>query len=237
MGMKWTGAILGFLFGGGFLGALIGYGIGSLIDSGVKKEYENNGKRQGDFVMSLLVLFAHVMKSDGVVKRGELEVVKKWLRDTLGEADDQNRLLILRELLKQNIDINRACREINHNIAYASRLELLHLLFGIALADGEISNSEKNSMAQIANLLLISNNDYRTIENMYFKNTDSAYTILQVTRESDNEEIRRSYRKLCIKYHPDKVAHLGEKAQKDAEKKFKQINEAYETIKKERNFN
>lgn len=235
--MKWFGAILGFLFGGGIFGALIGYGVGSLLDSAVKKEYKTDGKKQGDFVMSLLMLFAQVMKIDGRVTKNELNLVKQWLVNNLGEKEAQNRLLILRDILQKDIDINQVCKQINTSIAYASRLELLHMLFGIALADQELSVVEKNYINKIATLLLITPQDYKTIEAMYFKNTDSAYTILQVDRNASNEEIKKSYRRLCIKYHPDKVASLGEKAQKDAERKFKQINEAYETIKKERNFN
>ncbi|MDO5760562.1 MAG: TerB family tellurite resistance protein [Bacteroidota bacterium] len=235
--MKWLGAILGFLFGGGFLGAMIGYGLGSLLNSLVKKEYKADGKKQGDFVMALLMLFAQVMKADGRVTKNELNLVKQWLINNLGEKEAQNRLLILRDLLQKDIDLLQVCKQINSSVAYASRLELLHMLFGIALADQEISPIEKALIIRIANLLLISQQDYKTIEAMYFKSTDWAYTMLQVDKNASNEEIKKSYRKLCIKYHPDKVASLGEKAQKDAENKFKQINQAYETIKKERNFN
>ncbi|MBR1770301.1 MAG: TerB family tellurite resistance protein [Bacteroidales bacterium] len=235
--MKWIASIIGYIVGGGLLGGVIGYGIGSLIDSLVKKEYETDGRKQGDFVMSILVLFSAVMKSDGRVLKSELNYVKKWLVTNLGEEDAQNRLLILRELLKKDIDLHQACERINSAIAYSSRLEILHMLFGIALADGDFSEAEKDCIKRIANYLLLAPEDYKTIEAMYFKDTSSAYTILQVDRNASDEEIKKSYRRLCIKYHPDKVAHLGESAQKDAEKKFKQINEAYETIKKERNFN
>lgn len=235
--MKWAGAILGFFIGGGLFGAILGYGLGSLFDSLVRKEYKTSGRKQGDFVISLLILFSAVMKADGRVMKTELDFIKRWLISNLGENEAQNRLLILRELLKKDIDLKDACQQIKTSIPYTSRLELLHMLYGIALADNDFSNLEQECIKQIANYLLITPEDYKTIHAMYFKDSSSAYTILQVDKNASIEEIKKSYRKLCIKYHPDKVASLGEKAQKDAEKKFKEINQAYETIKKERNFN
>ena len=60
------------------------------------------------------------------------------------------------------------------------------------------------------------------------------YDILGVTRSSSAEEIKKAYRKLAIKYHPDKVASLGEEFQKGAKEKFQKVQEAYENIKKNR---
>jgi DnaJ like chaperone protein len=48
---------------------------------------------------------------------------------------------------------------------------------------------------------------------------------------------QESIRKLAVEYHPDKVSYLGEEIRKDADEKFRKINEAYEKIKKERDLN
>ncbi len=45
------------------------------------------------------------------------------------------------------------------------------------------------------------------------------------------EEIKAAYREMMSKYHPDKVAHLGEEFQEIAKAKTKAINQAYETLK------
>ena len=66
------------------------------------------------------------------------------------------------------------------------------------------------------------------------KNVDSSYTILETDRSASDEELKKAYRRMAIKYHPDKVHHLGPEYSKDAQEKFKKINEAYERIKKER---
>ena len=56
------------------------------------------------------------------------------------------------------------------------------------------------------------------------------YHVLGVDRGASQDEIRRAYRKLVVKYHPDKVNHLGDEFRVLAEKKFKQIQEAYQEL-------
>lgn len=231
---KWLGGILGFTFGGGIFGGIIGYAIGSLLEKKVKTEYRG-GEQQGDFMMGLLILTAAVMKADGKVMKSELNFVKDFLAKNFGTENLQNRIDILRQLLDKNIDVYQTCEKIRISFPYATKLQLLHYLFGIAVADNDCTKAEKDLIERIANLIGLSQADYKSIEAMYFQVTDSAYVILQVERNATDEEIKRAYKRMCIKYHPDKVAHLGEEAQKAANEKFQEINNAYEQIKKERN--
>lgn len=231
---KWLGGILGFTFGGGIFGGIIGYAIGSLLEKKVKTEYRG-GEQQGDFIMGLLILTAAVMKADGKVMKSELNFVKDFLAKNFGANNLQNRLDILRQLLDKNIDVYQTCEKIRTSFPYATKLQLLHYLFGIAVADNDCTKAEKDLIERIANLIGLSQADYKSIEAMYFQVTDSAYVILQVERNATDEEVKKAYKRMCIKYHPDKVAHLGEEAQKAANEKFQEINNAYEQIKKERN--
>jgi DnaJ-domain-containing protein 1 len=57
------------------------------------------------------------------------------------------------------------------------------------------------------------------------------YTILGVARNATPEEIKTAYKQLANKYHPDKLQHLGEEFRKLAEKRFKEIQEAYQKLK------
>ena len=231
---KWLGGILGFTFGGGIFGGIIGYAIGSLLEKKVKTEYRG-GEQQGDFIMGLLILTAAVMKADGKVMKSELNFVKEYFTKNFGNDNLQNRLDILRQLLDKNIDVYQTCEKIRISFPYATKLQLLHYLFGIAVADNDCTKAEKDLIERIANLIGLSQADYKSIEAMYFQVTDSAYVILQIERNATDEEVKRAYKRMCIKYHPDKVAHLGEEAQKAANEKFQEINNAYEQIKKERN--
>lgn len=231
--IKWVASIFGFIMGGGIFGGIIGYGVGSLLEKLVKKEY-NQGEERGDFTMALLILSAAIMKADGKIMKSELSFVKSFLIKNFGEDSARNKLDILRQLLDKEIDLYQACEKIRLSITYSSKLQLVHYLFGIACADGLCSEVEKNLISRIANLIGLSIADYKTIEAMYFEQTDSAYIILQISKEASDEEVKKAYKRMCIKYHPDKVASLGEQAQQAAKEKFQEITNAYEKIKKER---
>jgi DnaJ like chaperone protein len=230
--IKWITTILG-LFSGGFWGSIIGYTAGSFIEKLIKKEY-SHGEERGDFTMALLVLSAAVMKADGKIMKSELSFVKDFLIKNFGQESARNKLDILRQLLDKDIDLYQSCEKVRLNIPYSSKLQLIHYLFGIACADGLCSGVEKDLISRIANLIGLSIADYKTIEAMYFEQTDSAYIILQISKEASDEEVKKAYKRMCIKYHPDKVASLGEQAQQAAKEKFQEINNAYEKIKKER---
>ena len=222
--IKWITGLLGFLFGGGFIGGFIGYAAGSLLEGLVKKEYKTGTTRQGDFSISLLILAAQVMKTDGKVMRSELEFVKNFFVRNFGVEHTNNRLAILKELLEKDIDIQEACTQIRTSLNYPNRLQLLHYLFGLANSVKACSQKERDMIYYISQLLWLNEADYKTIEAMYFKTADSAYTILQVERNATDEDIKRSYRKLAKKYHPDRLSSLGEEAQKAAKEKFQEIN-------------
>ncbi len=242
MGMfgKWLGGGLGFVMGGP-IGGLLGFLVGSVIDSATGKstEYSSPSGRtaQGDFGVSLLVLVAAVMKADGTVVKSELEYVKQFFVRQFGRESAREATLLLKDILKQDIKVKDICVQISRNMDYSSRLQLLHLLFNVSLADGKINKSEIDLVEKMAVALGISNIDFVSIRNMFIPETDSSYKILEIEPAASNEEVKKAYRMMAMKYHPDKVGHLGDDFRKTADEKFKKVNEAYDRIKKERNMN
>lgn len=231
---KWIGGGLGWAFGGP-VGALFGFFVGSFFDNTTVTTTTSIGQSQrGDFVASLLVLTAAMMKADGKVMRSELDYVKRFLLNQFGEHASSQYLQHLKQLLDQSIPVNEVCHQIRDAMPHSDRLQLLHYLWGIALADGHLDASELRLLEQIAAQMRISQADYNSIKAMYVKDTESAYKILEIEKSASDEEVKKAYRKMAVKYHPDKVTHLGEEIKKSAEEKFKKLNEAYESIKKER---
>jgi DnaJ like chaperone protein len=203
----------------------------------VQQTYTTSTRRStpGDFGMSLLVLIAALMKADGKVMKSELDYVKRFFIQQFGEASAKEALIMLRDILKQNIPVRDVCVQISQNMDYSSRLQLLHLLFNIAIADGIVNAAELDAIEKMAGYLGIASSDYMSIRNMFVPETDSAYKILEIDPSATDDEVKKAYRRMAMKYHPDKVAHLGEEFRKSADEKFKKVNEAYEKIKKERN--
>jgi DnaJ like chaperone protein len=237
---KWVGAGLG-AFAGGPVGAIIGFVIGSAFDKGTSGGFSDRqaltGKRPttGGYAMSLLVLVAAVMKSDGKTMKSELNYVRDFFIRNFGIESANEAMKMLRDLLQQNIPVTDVCNQIRHNMDHSSRLQLMHFLFGIAQADGQVHEAELKLIAHIGVHLGISQADYESIKSMFIKNIDSAYKILEISPEATNEEIKKAYRKMALKYHPDKVSYLGDEFQTAAKEKFQKVQEAYNDIKKQRN--
>lgn len=57
-----------------------------------------------------------------------------------------------------------------------------------------------------------------------------AYSVLGVGRDASSKEIKEAYRRLANQYHPDKVLHLGEEFRELAERRFKEIQTAYQEL-------
>jgi len=239
---KWIGGGLGWAVGGP-IGALIGYAVGSLLDSSSIQvsgnTLNNNRTTEGDFKMSLLVLMACIMKADGRIMKAELDVAKKFLVANFGEQGALEALQILKTILDQPIDETQVAMQVNQYMNYSSKLELLHLLFDIAYADGEIHPSELAAIQRIAGIFLIDRLDFESLKAPYMKQVDRdwAYKSLEIEPTATDEEIKKAYRRMAKKYHPDLVNDLGEEVKKSATEKFRSINEAYEGLKKQRGMN
>jgi DnaJ like chaperone protein len=237
---KWLGGGLGFVMGGP-IGGLLGFLVGSMIDGTTvtTSSYSPGTARtsQGDFGMSLLVLVAAVMKSDGKVVKSELDYVKQFFVRQFGEEPARQALLTLKDILKQDIPVREVCLQIKDNMDYSSRLQLLHILFNVSLSDTAIHPLEIQVIEKISSYLGVRSGDFLSIKNMFIPETDSSYKILEIERSATDDEVKKAYRKMAVKYHPDKVSHLGEDIRKSADEKFARVNEAYNKIKKERNMN
>ncbi|MGC1471570.1 MAG: TerB family tellurite resistance protein [Psychroserpens sp.] len=256
---KWIGGALGWSFGGP-IGAIIGLALGSLIDGategggfllgdGKPKQRGRYGQytsrnttqaqpqtQSGDFEVSLLILASVVIKADGKQQQSELDYVRQQFVSMYGKERANHAFRLFKNISKQDIPTRKVCLQIRTMMDHSSRLQLLHFLFGIAKADGMVTADEVSQIYMIAGYLGISSRDYGSIKAMFYDSSDNAYKILEITKEATTEDIKKAYRTMAKKYHPDKVIHLGEAHQKGAEEKFRQVQNAYEQIQKERGF-
>lgn len=235
--VKWIGGGLGWVVGGP-IGALIGFALGSLLETDVEVVQKRQPTTEGDFKMSLLVLIACVMRADGHPKKSQLEVVKRFLVRNFGEAGALEALGILKKLLNAPINDVEMARQINQNMNYSGKLELIHLLFQIAYADGEIVHSELTVIQRIATVFRIPPAEFESLKAPFIRTKDVnwAYKALEIEPNATVDDVKKAYRRMAMKYHPDKVNNLGEDVKKTATEKFRAVNEAYEEIKRQRGF-
>ena len=187
--------------------------------------------RHGDFVISVLVLLAKVMKADGKLLKSELDYVKNFLIQQFGVLQAKELMMVFKDILDQEYPLRDVCRQIQRSMDHPSRLELIHILYGLSAADGDVHEKEVQVIQAIANYLNINKNDYESIKATFAKDKDAPYRILEIDASANEEEVKKAFRKMANKYHPDKVSHLGKEMQEIAEEKFKAVNDAYQQIK------
>ena len=192
----------------------------------------NQGQRNS-FLMSLLVLSASVIKADGKTTSQELATLRSFFTRNFGAQAGSEAEEIVRELLTKDYNLYEVCGQIRSCMDYSQRLQLYHYLVSLGACDG-LHQREVDVLETIATYIGLSKAEVDSIFAQFRPSNDSHYRILEIEPNATDDEVKKAYRKMAIKYHPDKVATLGEDVQKAAEEKFKAVNQAYEAICKER---
>lgn len=242
--IKWIAAFIGYYLLKHWIGGVVGFFIGSFFDnatskSGGAKSIFNDITRQkvspADFELKLLSLCSIVIKADGTVSKSEMDYVQRYFVSTYGKEKANAIFRTFNEVIKkQEISAQQICSFLNQRTRPEVRMQLLHFLFGIAQADGTVSNLEVQKIQEIAGYLRVNMRDFESIKAMFIKSTDNAYKILEIDKSASNDAIKKAYRTMAKKYHPDRVNTENEAIKKGAEEKFKQVQKAYEEIQRER---
>ena len=254
---KWILAVGAyFIFGRNFFAAVLGFVVGTMIDNyqavmgNMKKQAEKEGRTfsaeelfsyyqqrssVNDVPTMLMALSAAVMTADGKVLKAELDYVKAFFSQQFGPQFNSTHLQTLKQFIDSgNIPLQKICSDIRMRMQPEVRIQLVHYLFGIAKADGDVSNTEINVIQNIANMLGIPQVEFDSVKNMFYRDMDSDYRVLGIEPSATDDEVKKAYRQMAIKFHPDKVAQMGEEYQKGAKEKFQMIQDSYDAIKKRR---
>lgn len=257
MAWGWISGMTVGLFAGGPIGALIGGIIGGQFEKAFSGS--NSGStNSGDAQIALIALAARVVKADGKVRSSEVETFKQILLQMHSRDEVQEMMRVFKAMVENDAAIQDAHNRIKLNMAPAQKTLLLQLLCGLALADGYFHEKEEQEIYRIGIEIGLSSIEVRSSVANALRNAGygsysksnfgggsnkrgfssqssdefkSDYDILEVKPNATKEEIKKAYRELSKKYHPDKVSHLGPEFRKLAEDKFKELQAAYERLK------
>lgn len=202
----------------------------------------------------LVVLMAKVAKADGRVGELEAELLKHTFTDISNHFQNsqevREKLKNLYNEEKERFDnLITICNKlyILTSRDYQKRLLYMEYLLNLAFIDGFFSKEEQEITQDIAQALKIKESDYyKFISNFenFYKNMqnekalslEKAYEILNSNENDDEQTIKKNYRDLVKKHHPDILSGRGESQNiiDEATKKLQEINEAYELIKKDK---
>lgn len=253
------GAIVGFYIFG-FLGIFLGYFIGSFIDRfrafgpGGMNPF-NIAKRQSVFLETVFILMGKLAKSDGRVSETEVSHVEQFMQKLGMTPDHRLRAIALfKQGASPDYDIQPTITEFVAVCGYSANLKQMLLIYLIimGLSDGHLNAAEEELLREIAGRLgyppaaftqlldMVSNQThFAGGRSMSASALDDAYRALGVSKDSNDQEVKRAYRKLMSQYHPDKLMGQGvpEEMVAMATEQAKEVQTAYDLIKKHREQN
>lgn len=235
---KWIAGVLGWAMFGP-IGGILGYFITSRFEKiaeasfGYEEEHNWNQGQRNSFFMSLLVLSTVVIKADGKTSSEEIARLKEFFTRNFGEQAAEEAEVIVKDILQKEFNLYEVCAQIRSCMDYSQRMQLFYFLVSLGACDG-LQQREIDILETIATYIGLSKGETDSIIAQFRPSNSSNYRILEINPDATDEEVKKAYRKMAVKYHPDKVATLGEDVKKAAEEKFKAVSQAYEAICKER---
>lgn len=245
--------LLGALLFSGLTGILIliglFWGLTYFIQKQVSSYEESQTESHNRFVWLLVRILVRIAKIDGELTRQEVTTIRSFFQYNLHYSQTQMLWVkdLIKEALKSTESLETLLEEFHSSFGYEPRLILLELVYQILYTKDVVPENELQVARNMASYLNISTYDQRTIEAKYmyrqrhagatssYGDEDQHYATLGLEPGADMETVKKAYRKLSMKYHPDKVRHLGEEFRSVAETKMKEINAAYDYFKKKGN--
>ena len=238
--MGWLlGAGVGFMMGGP-LGAVIGGALQHVLSSGARQQtLRRVGTHQTEqlFITHLVAILTKISMADGSMSDSERKMIHSFFSRGLHFKGTELKFIdaMIDETARLNPDLYKICKEFDQCTGKEQRLLLLDLIYQVVLTDHVVTKEEQQAIQQVVTTLGIGKDEHDQIKSRHaLAKKHDHYSTLGLTTSASDSEIKKTYRQLASEYHPDKVSHLGPELIAFANKKFKEINQAYTTIRKER---
>lgn len=240
---KIIGSAAGFALGGplgALIGGLAGHAVDRIADTAVIVRQEQPSREQTRrvaFTVGVIVLGAKMAKADGLVTKDEVAAFRQVFHVPDDEVDHVARIF------------NRAKEDVAGFELYAAQVksvlgddkvvleELLDGLFHIAKADAKIHAAEIEFLQAVAGIFGFTEAEFAALRATHLgPDRSDPYTILGVSREMPEAELKAAYRKLVREHHPDALIAKGmpEEFVAVATQRLAAINAAWDRITKER---
>lgn len=207
------------------------------------------GKRtpltKDNLLLAYVYLSIQLIRKDGTERREKFEYIKNYFNRHFPQIADH-----LPDAIRKSREYPLTARKIaiwlRVRLNYDKRTQVMYFLFGLAVVDGRVDAGELALLQNIADILEITPKDFESIRSSYkqqhqrkststsstggYSRRKTAAKILGVSEHASTDEIKKAYRRLAKKYHPDAYYNESEAHIELAEKRFVEIRKAYEIL-------
>jgi DnaJ like chaperone protein len=189
---------------------------------------------QEHFARHVCALLMEVARADGEVVRDEVRVAREYFQYELKYGPEALDVVRghLKEFLHRPPSLDEAAATCREEMPRAERLLLVDVLYQLALADGALQRAEQESLRRVARGLGFGEDEVRAIAAQHLGDGDAHYSRLGLSPDASDADVKHAFRKLAAAHHPDKVAHLGPGAIEQATRRFQEIRNAYDEIRR-----
>lgn len=260
--MSWWGKIagggIGFALGGplgAMLGTMLGHQIDKVKDTGMGFDPGSQERTQAAFFAATFSVMGHIAKADGHVSPQEIQMAEQVIQQMKLSAEQRTVAIGLFDQGKQSdFDLDQVLDQFKQECR--RKVTLIQMFMQIQLqaayADGTKDLEEEKILQYICERLGYPLSMLKQLEAMLFAQQrkygsnanmppqqdeiDNAYSVLGVSVDTSEAELKKAYRRLMSQHHPDKLISKGlpDEMIEIATKKSKEIQKAYELIKRAR---
>ncbi len=226
---KWLGAGLGWVVGGP-VGGLLGFFAGREFDDQLEQTPQKTEDISlSDIQLHLIVIIAHLARIRNQIDLPYLERCRKLFSEYFGPEEAQQTFSVFNHCLQKEYDLTRSCDFLRLYTPPSTARQLIAFLITFAQRTGGVTPAEKVFISRIGRHLSIPEHHTSALFEPVQPQTN-AHQILGVTPDAPQAEIRSAYRKLTLRYHPDRNTHLSTTEQKEMAEKYRKIKEAFESL-------
>lgn len=265
---KIVGGAFGYMLAGplgALLGAALGHNVDAGLNDSLEPGRAQHGAGrararegiQSAFFAATFTVMGRICKADGRVSDAEIELARSVMAQMdLSPAQARTAMRLFNEGKAADFPLDAVLAQLRSVLRYRSSLArmFVEIQLAAACADGQLDAAERRFLLQVCDRLGISPGEFQRLEAMaraeasYRRGTtrqepgryqlDDAFAILNISAGAGNEEVKRAYRRLMNRHHPDKLLARGlpEEMVRVATEKTREIREAYERIREARGF-
>ncbi len=203
--------------------------IVSESESSAQKLSPQQKAHQQEIENSILVLAAEVIRCDKNFTSTTENFILDFLYKQFGSRPKQERLKTIYSHIETGTEpfTKIACKELTLLTTHQSRITLVGFLLGVAASDDFLNPKETRIIHRMAGYLGVNEKDFKDVKRV-FLSANSPYAVLGIEEDADIAEVKSAYRKMVLKYHPDK--RETKITEEEASIRFREIQKAYETI-------